>query len=178
MKWDWGLDGHNYSNYHNILSTHASSLAPVFFRYLEKKPFESILWHCNFLNFYAQLLLIRALCQFIDRRHFEARKFPTVNWLNLLNFSQHNLATCKSQKNHFFFKFSFYTPSKLLNVFINDKNKNKLKVTSQVFLSCVTNLHYIFLHIFSFQWLFQLNIKQKVVCEFFEFKPLAPKIIG
>ena len=116
----------------------------------KKKPFESILLHCNFLNFYAQLLLIRALCQFIDRRHFEARKFPTVNWLNLLNFSQHNLATCKSQKNHFFFKFIFYTTGKLLKVFINDKNKNKLKVTSQVFLSCVTDLHYnyIFTHFF------------------------------
>ena len=142
MKWDWGWDGHNYSNYHNILSTHASSLVPVFCRYLEKEPFESILLHCNFLNFYAQLLLIRALCQFIDRQHFEARKFPTVNWLNLLNFSQHNLATCKSQKNHFLVKFIFYTTGKLLNVFINNKNKNKLKVTSHVFLSCVTDLHY------------------------------------
>ena len=110
MKWDWGLDGHNYSNYHNILSTHASGLEPVFCRYLEKDPFESILLHCNFLNFYAQLLLIQALCQFIDRRHFEARKFPTANWLNSLNFSQHNLATCKSQKNHFFFLSSFSTP--------------------------------------------------------------------
>ena len=105
MKWDWGWDGQNYSNYHNILSTHASSLVPVFCRYLEKEPFESILLHCNFLNFYAQLLLIRALCQFIDRRHLEARKFPTVNWLNLLNFIQHNLATCKSQKNHFLVHF-------------------------------------------------------------------------
>ena len=82
---------------------------PGFCRYLGKEPFESILLHCDFLNFYAQLLLIRALCHFIDRRHFEARKFPTVNWLNLLNFSQHNLATCKSQKNHFFLS-SFSTP--------------------------------------------------------------------
>lgn len=85
----------------------------LFFAGIWKKNHLKVLLHCNFLNFYAQLLLIRALCQFIDRRHFEARKFPTVNWLNLLNFSQHNLATCKSQKNHFFLS-SFSTP--LVNV--------------------------------------------------------------